>query len=187
MKHAPRGRPPSSIRPRVEHLPYLSLDWLRRVRGGRITWGRRQVIALRFQIEEDGVRFWFGSGPSALIATSRSELPGGGWCPYFVCPGCYRRRRKLLMVGARRLICRGCVCAVYNSQYEGALIAISQMRWRLRARLHHRDGIARPEIDDLGPRPRHMKRKIWATIEARDAELADRWNNGVRKRFGRVF
>jgi len=86
MKHAPRGRPPSSIRPRVEHLPYLSLDWLRRVGGGRITWGRRQVIALRFQIEEHGVRFWFGSGPSVLIATTRSDLPGGGWAHTLCAP-----------------------------------------------------------------------------------------------------
>lgn len=27
----------------------------------------------------------------------------------------------------------------------------------------------------------------WATIEAKDAELAERWSNGVRERYGRVF
>ena len=58
------------------------------------------------------------------------------------------------------------------------------MRWRLRERLKHRDGSVRRTLDDIGPRPRHMKRSAWAEIVARDQQLAERWHDGICRKFG---
>lgn len=47
--------------------------------------------------------------------------------------------------------------------------------------------MARNSLDvGPGPRPKDMKRAIWARIEARDAQLAEQWHADVVKRYGTV-
>jgi hypothetical protein len=105
------------------------------------------------------------------VALARVPKPFGGEQTYFRCPRCSRRVATLAL-GRQYFRCRSCVGAAYASSQEGA----SDRAMRRANKLKRRLG-AEPGLESWYTRPKHMRHRTFARIDARiqaaEAEVND--------------
>lgn len=190
------GRPPQYLATKVSDygccldIALLRRQGLRKVGvTGKSTWTERgetkAVVFITVVASDLSVRFG-QSERSALTANPEllpltiTEAGFGGSRHWFSCPGCQRRCRKLYR--DYRFLCRVCLGAKYDSQYDDALNSISAQRWKIRSVLEARNGLPWPcGLDDgFPPRPRGMHRSTYQRWLERDEMLEARWNAVMR-------
>lgn len=103
------------------------------------------------------------------VALSWSDCNYGGRRPWWVCPRCESRRRKLYLLGGA-LRCRVCADIRYGSKLERKVARGLRRAREIRRRLGGRPGLVEP----FPQRPSRMRWSTYAALraEATDAEAA---------------
>lgn len=131
--------------------------------------GGDEFVTLVYSVRGDDTEAW--EQIVERVALARVAKPFGGAQTYFVCPRCARRVTTLAM-GRCYFRCRTCVGAAYASSQEGPADRAMRRANKLKRRLG-----AEPGLDSWYMRPKHMRRRTFARIDARiqaaEAEVND--------------
>lgn len=114
-----------------------------------------------------------GGQQNVVVGITHSPRHFGGSEPYFCCPGCGRRCRVLLFVGAG-LRCRRCIRGLYYCQAanppEQALHRFRKLRNRVRP------GTENERLDYFPRRPKGMRRVTYQRIKAAALVALERYH-----------
>lgn len=175
-------------RGRVEGYHYLDATRLEQFgllaegKTSELTWSdqngvpcnRIRVRSGRRQIRLD-YKWRLGDGPwtphEEAVAIDWNKRHLGGEQPYFFCPRCSSRVKRLY--GGTRYLCRSCHNLVHASTQERPGNRATRKNQKLRRKL----GVSIALGDWIGPRPKGMHRKTFEKISARihaaEAEVYD--------------
>jgi hypothetical protein len=126
-------------------------------------------FTLVYSVQNDGTEDWQHIEERVEIA--RVLKPFGGAQSYFRCPRCARRVTTLAL-RRQYFRCRTCVGAAYASSQEGSTDRAMRRANKLKQRLG-----AEPGLDSCYWRPKHMRQRTFARIDAQiqaaEAEVND--------------
>lgn len=167
----------------------IDLAWLRRKRllnDGRwstVTWSRagRETGSIRIDCLPDGVRLVYRrrlrgddwQDVNEFVPFVESPTRFGGTRQWFRCLSCGSRCR--ILYGDAHFRCRRCLRLKYESQYEAGYARACSQAHNVRQRLGGRGSLD----DPFPPKPKGMHWKTYQQLEARDAQLQNRWAAGV--------
>ena len=131
--------------------------------------GGDDVVTLVYSVRNGDAEDW--RQIEERVTLTRVAKPFGGAQTYFRCPRCSRRVATLAL--ARQYFrCRTCVGAAYASSQEGPTDRAMRRANKLKRRLG-----AEPGLDSYYWRPKHMRQRTFARIDARiqaaEAEVND--------------
>ena len=170
---------------------YRSIDlaWLARKKlfnAGRwstLTWSRggQEIGSIRIEAQQSGARLSYKARQSGdtwqeiseFVPIVETQTNFGGRRRWFACLSC--RRRCRILYGGIYFRCRRCHHLKYESQFESGYSRAADQAHALRKRLGQTGFLD----DPFPPKPKCMHWKTYKRLEAKDAELQQRWAFGV--------
>ena len=180
----------------LDYIAWLDCDYM--ASWGALVSGRRETIdfhdddlpKLAFEMDDTEDKFsvyytWpdrVGGLPQPIRSTVRLDhrpCRFGGTRPYFVAPCCARRTLRLAVLEAG-LYCRECGSVTWGSRREHKLDRLIRKGNKIAARLDCEAWHAEPTS-----RPKHMRREIYAALQAKRSEIAEQIYQRMADRLSR--
>lgn len=151
------------------HSTHAWRDNWQRPTGSMQVVGGDEVVTLVYSVRNGDAEDWRQIEEHVML--TRVAKPFGGAQTYFRCPRCSRRVTSLAL-GRQYFRCRSCVGAAYASSQEGLTDRAMRRANKLKRRLG-----ADPGLDSFYCRPKHMRQRTFARLDARiqaaEAEVND--------------